>query len=231
MKTLRIALSKGSLLAPSITALSSAGLDVSPLENIGRQLLVGAGDVEYIIARPADVPTYVESGAVDVGFVGSDVLMEGKYQVYELLDFGFGRCKFVLAAPAGALANPANGRMTIATKYPKVAGDYLTARGRQAEIIKLYGSIELAPLVGLADQIIDLMSTGRTIVDNGLEVVEEIADVSCRLIANCVSYKLKSTRISELVERLRGNGRQEAGGRRQEAGVSSTKCQPNRRSL
>jgi len=202
VKTLRIALSKGSLLAPSITALSSAGLDVSPLENIGRQLRVGAGDVEYIIARPADVPTYVESGAVDVGFVGSDVLMEGKYQVYELFDFGFGRCKFVLAAPVGSKA--VAGPMTIATKYPKVAGDYLTGRGRQAEIVKLYGSIELAPLVGLADQIIDLMSTGRTIVDNGLEVVEEIADVSCRLIANCVSYKLKSTRISELVARLKG---------------------------
>lgn len=206
MSGLKIALSKGALLGPTITALAAGGLDVGPLKNPGRQLkLKGAGGIEYIIARPADVPTYVEWGAVDIGFAGSDVLMEGKYQLFELLDTGFGRCKFVIAAAPGAPreADGSNGPITIATKYPKVAADYLAREGLQAEIIKLYGAIELAPLVGLADRIIDLMSTGRTLADNGLEVIDEIADISCRLIANCVSYKLKSSRINELVERLR----------------------------
>ena len=205
MSALRVALSKGSLLGPTIAALKAAGLDVGPLENPGRQLrLKASGDVEYIIARSADVPTYVEWGAVDIGFVGSDVLMEGKYQLFELLDTGLGRCKFIIAAAKGAPrdADGSNGPITIATKYPKVAAEYLAREGLQAEIIKLYGAIELAPLVGLADRIIDLMSTGRTLAENGLEVVDEIGDISCRLIANCVSYKLKSSRINELVERL-----------------------------
>lgn len=206
MRTLKIALAKGSLLPPSIAALAAAELDVAALQDPGRQLkLQGADGVEYIIARPADVPTYVEWGAVDIGFVGSDVLMEGQYQVYELLDLGFGRCKFVVAAKRGsgrARAQGIDGPLTIATKYPRVAGDYLEREGLQAEIVKLYGSLELAPLVGLADRIIDLMSTGRTIEENGLEVVDEIAEISCRLIANRVSYKLKSSRINELVGRL-----------------------------
>ena len=208
MKTLKIALAKGSLLPPAMAAMAAAGLDIAPLQNPGRQLKLGGADgVEYIIARPADVPTYVEWGAVDIGFVGSDVLMEGRYQVYELLDLGFGRCKFVVAAKrvsadTAGCAQGFGGPMTIATKYPKVAADYLAREGQQAEIVKLYGSIELAPLVGLADRIIDLMSTGRTIAENGLEIVDVIAEVSCRLIANRVSYKLKSSRINELVGRL-----------------------------
>lgn len=212
MSGLRIALSKGSLLPPTIERLASAGLNMAPLMEVGRQLLIDAGSEEYIIARAADVPTYVELGAVDIGFVGSDVLMEGQYQVFELLDLGYGKCKFVVAAPIGAnkaaakdnAADGAFGRvsMTVATKYTKVAAAYLAERGLQAELIKLYGSIELAPLVGIADLIIDLMSTGRTLAENGLEVVDEIADISCRLIANRVSYKLKSAAINELVGKL-----------------------------
>lgn len=203
MNRLRIALSKGSLLPPTINSLRLAGLDVAPLENPGRQLRFEVpGDIEYIIARSADVPTYVEWGAVDIGFVGNDVLMESKYQLFELLDMEFGKCKFVLAKAKGVSKDPSEGQITIATKYPKVAADYLAREGLQAEIIKLYGAIELAPLVGLADRIIDLMSTGKTLAENGLEVVDEIADVSCRLIANCVSYKLKSARINELIEQL-----------------------------
>ncbi len=218
MKTLRIALAKGSLLPPALAALEAVGLDVTPLKDPGRQLKMSGGDgAEYIIARPADVPTYVESGAVDIGFVGSDILMEDRYEVFELLDLGFGRCKFVLAAKNGAAdgtgatnaRNSFSGRasVTVATKYPNVAAAYLERAGLQAEIVKLYGSIELAPLVGLADCIIDLMSTGRTLADNGLKVIEEVGEVSCRLIANRLSYKLKSSRINELVERLNDQNR------------------------
>lgn len=208
MNSLRIALSGGALLEPVIERLEAAGLDAAPLKARGRRLLVSAaGDIEYIIARPTDVPTYVEWGAVDIGLVGSDVLMEEKYQVFELLDLAIGCCKFVLAGPDDSTGEPARrpgkGLLKVATKYTNVAAEYLNRKGLQAEIIKLYGSIELAPLVGLADQIVDLKSTGRTLAENGLKVIDEIAEVSCRLIANYVSYKLKSERINELIEQLK----------------------------
>lgn len=205
MSKLRIALSKGSLLEPTIAGLAKAGFDVAPLRRESRQLrLVAEGGIEYLIARPADVPTYVERGAVDIGFVGSDILMENKYEVVELKDLAYGSCKFILAGQKKS-TSPApdpDAIMTIATKYPNITAEYLARCGRQAEIIKLYGSLELAPLAGLADQIIDLMSTGRTLSENGLEVIDEIADVSCLLIANYVSYKLKSSRIDELAQKV-----------------------------
>ena len=205
MSKLRIALSKGSLLEPTIASLTKAGFDVAPLRRESRQLrLVAEGGIEYLIARAADVPTYVERGAVDIGFVGSDILMENKYEVVELKDLAFGCCKFILAGQKKSTdpASDPDSILTIATKYPNIAAEYLARIGRQAEIIKLYGSLELAPLAGLADQIIDLMSTGRTLAENGLEVVDEIADVSCYLIANYVSYKLKSSRIDELAQKV-----------------------------
>ena len=139
--------------------------------------------------------------------------MEGDFDTFELLDLGIGACRFVLAGRTKAAAGGAeeasreNGPRRIATKYPKVAAGYLERCGRQAEIIKLYGSMELAPLVGLADEIVDLSSTGRTLADNGLVVLDEIAQVSCRLIANYVSYKIKSESINELVERLGNDDR------------------------
>ncbi len=206
MSALRIAVPKGSLLGPVTDRLAAAGFDVSPLKSPGRRLLVESERVEYIVARATDVPTYVEWGAADLGFVGSDVLMEGDFDLFELLDLGVGKCKFVRAAPverdAGRMNGASGSPLTIATKYPNVAAAHLARRGLQAEIIKLYGSMELAPLTGLADQIIVLMATGRTLADNGLEVIDEITDVSCRLIANYVSYKLKSSEINELVERV-----------------------------
>jgi ATP phosphoribosyltransferase len=205
MSRLRLALSKGALLAPVVAGLESAGVDVSPLDSPGRRLHLSTEETEFIVARAADVPTYVEWGAVDVGFVGSDVLMEGDFDVFELLDLGCGRCEFVLAGPAelaDQIEKRPAGPLKIATKYPKVAADYLAEKGLQAEIIKLYGSMELAPLVGLADGIVDLMATGRTLAENNLEVIDTITTVSCRLIANYVSYKIKSVEINDLVSRL-----------------------------
>lgn len=200
MSKLTIALSKGSLFPPVVDRLEAAGFDVGPLRDPGRRLCLETDEARYVISRAADVPTFVEWGAADVGFVGSDLLMEGDFGVFELLDLGVGRCKFVLAGPVG---EEEAGPIRVATKYPRVAGRYMERRGRQVEIIKLYGSMELAPLVGLADRIVDLTSTGRTLADNGLVIIEEIASVSCRLIANYVSYKLKSARINELVDKVR----------------------------
>ncbi len=205
MDKLRIAVAKGSLWEPVIERLEAAGFDIEPLRNPGRRLQLETAEVEYVISRAVDVPTFVEWGAVDIGFVGSDILMEEDYDVFELLDLAIGQCRFVLAGRAEAAgAAPAPGRLQrVATKYPKVAADYLERCGRQAEIIKLYGSMELAPLVGLADEIIDLSSTGRTLADNGLVVIDEIVEVSCRLIANYVSYKMKSSAINELVNKVK----------------------------
>lgn len=213
MSKLKIAVSKGSLLEPIIGLLSNAGFDTAPLSEPGRRLRVETADAEYVICRATDVPTFVEWGAVDIGFVGNDTLMEGDYDIFELLDLGIGACQFVLAGRADAVADgqgdPSleNGPRRVATKYPKVAAEYLERQGRQAEIIKLYGSMELAPLVGLADEIVDLRSTGKTLAENGLVVLDEIAQVSCRLIANYVSYKIKSATINELVERLGNDDR------------------------
>lgn len=207
MGKLKIALSKGSLLEPVIDRLNEVGLDTEPLKDPGRRLRLETADAEYIISRATDVPTFVEWGAVDLGFVGSDILMEGEFDTFDLLDLGIGQCRFVLAGREGTTGEAGANPFRVATKYPRVAAEYLARCGRQAEIIKLYGSMELAPMVGLADQIIDLTSTGRTLADNGLIVIEEIAPVSCRLIANYVSYKLKSARINELVEQLRTDSR------------------------
>lgn len=213
MSKLKIAVSKGSLLTPVIELLGDVGFDTAPLSEPGRRLRLETADAEYVICRATDVPTFVEWGAVDIGFVGSDTLMEGDYDIFELLDLGIGTCQFVLAGRADTAVAGAeealreNGPRRIATKYPKVAAEYLERCGRQAEIIKLYGSMELAPLVGLADEIVDLRSTGKTLAENGLVVLDEIAQVSCRLIANYVSYKIKSATINELVERLGNNDR------------------------
>jgi len=206
--SLKIALSKGFLLEPAYNCLKKAGYQLPDIFQSARQLIFN-GDPTLIVARPADVPVYVEYGAADVGFVGKDILMEYQPKVIELLDLKFGQCQFVLAQPktktkARLVSRKSRlGQLTIATKYPKVTKAYLDKKGIQAEIIKLYGSIELAPLTGLADQLVDLMATGQTLAANNLEVVEEIAKVSCRLIVNEVSYRLKSEQIAALVAKVK----------------------------
>ena len=158
--------------------------------------------------RPSDVPTYVEHGSADLGITGKDVLLEHSDRVvYEILDLDYGACRMVLAAREGdqslGESERRQGAMRIATKYPRIAERHFEQTGRQAEVIEVKGSVELAPLVGLADGIVDLVATGRTLKENGLEVREEIASSSARLVANRVSHKLRAEEIDDLVERLR----------------------------
>ena len=196
----------GALFEDAVRALGDAGLDVAPLREAGRRLVVEADGTTYITTRPSDVPTYVESGAADIGIVGRDVLLERSPDVYEMLDLRFGGCRMVYATPAGEDPTPAAlehlGVVRVATKYPATAAAHFTATGRQAEVVKVNGSVELAPLVGLAHGIVDLVATGRTLRENGLVEREEIFHSSARLIANRVSQTLKADDVDRLLERM-----------------------------
>ncbi len=204
---LRIALAQGTLMDETRAALAAAGLPTAPLEDGGRRLVVAADDVRYLLARPSDVPTYVAHGAADVGIVGKDVLLESDADVLELVDLCYGECRFVVAAPAATLDRSLDeyrhlGSLEVATKYPRVAERHFQRRGIQVEIIKLAGSVEVAPQVGLSDWIVDLVATGRTLRENRLAIVEEIAVCTARLIANRVSYARDRERIASVAERL-----------------------------
>lgn len=209
LQMLKIALSKGVLYEPSIDILKRSGFDTEDLENPGRRLLVTSSDnISYILSRPGDVPTYVEYGAADLGFAGKDALVESEVDVFELLDLKIGKCTFILAELKKDIERKQRsyqqlGQLRVATKYPKIASDYLNRKGIQAEIITLRGSIELAPLTGLADMIIDLTSTGRTLKENGLEVIDEVIECSARLISNSVSNRIKSERIEDFIDKLK----------------------------
>jgi ATP phosphoribosyltransferase len=201
-----IAVPRGALFGDTLDRLDAVGIDTSEVRANDRKLLFE--DVGIVTMRPSDVPTYVEAGAADVGITGKDVLMEqSEREVYELLDLGYGRCTMVLASVAGedrlAEALRRLGVMRVATKYRKVAARHFEATGRQAEIVEVKGSVELAPLTGLVDGIVDLTATGTTLAENGLVVREEIAVCTARLIANPVAHKLKAAAIDELVGRLR----------------------------
>jgi len=205
-KALRIALPQGTIFEETRQALEAVGLPVDGLTG-HRRLLLKGGPAEYILARPSDVPTYVAHGAADLGIVGRDVLLESDEDVLELVDLGFGVCRFVVAAPAGSMDRSLDeyrhlGSLEVATKYPRVAQRHFEARGIQVEIIRLSGAVELAPQVGLSDWIVDLVSTGRTLKENGLAIVEEITTCSARLIANRAAYARERTRIADLAERF-----------------------------
>ena len=207
MRPLRFALANGVLLRDALDALRASGLDVSRVDGDGRQLVVRSGDVEYILARPSDTATYVERGAADLGIVGKDVLMESGARLLELVDLRFGACRFVVAAPKDALERSLDeyrhlGSLEVATKYPHVAEEHFRRRGIAVEIVKVAGSAEVAPQVGLADWIVDLVATGATLAANGLAVVEEIASSTARLVANPSAYHLRRQEIAPLVERL-----------------------------
>ena len=207
MRPLRIALAQGTLLADTRVALAAAGLATDALADGGRRLVVPGADVEYVLARPSDVPTHVAHGAADIGIVGKDVLLESDAEVLELVDLGYGRCRFVVAAPEDSIDRSMDeyrhlGSLEVATKYPRVAERHFQGRGIQVEIIKLSGSVELAPQVGLADWIVDLVSTGRTLKENRLAIIEEITVCSARLIANRVSYARDRERIAALASTL-----------------------------
>jgi len=205
MSELRIAVPRGALFADTLDLLDRLGLRTSEVRANNRKLLF---DEEGIVTmRPSDVPTYVEAGVADIGVTGKDVLMEqSERELYELVDLGYGRCRMVLATVAGpdraAEALRRLGVMRIATKYPRVAARYFLQTGRQAEIVEVKGSVELAPVLGLVEGIVDLTATGTTLRENGLEVREEIAECTARLIANPVAHKLKARALDSLLERL-----------------------------
>jgi len=208
VRPLRFALAQGLLLNDALAALRAIALDVSRVTPGGRRLVVdGGGNVEFVLARPSDIATYVERGAADLGIVGKDVLMESAARVLELVDLHFGACRFVVAAPRGALERSLDeyrhlGSLEVATKYPRVAEAHFRARGLEVEIVKVAGSAEVAPQVGLADWIVDLVATGGTLRANDLAIVEEIAACSARLIANPASYHYRRAELAPLVEKL-----------------------------
>jgi ATP phosphoribosyltransferase len=209
---LTIAVPRGALFADTLDLLDRLGVETAAVRANERRFLFE--DLGIITMRPSDVPTYVEAGAADIGITGKDVLMEQSStsdrrgrEVYELLDLGYGRCRMVLATPEGedaaAEALRRLGVMRVATKYPHVAARYFEDTGRQAEIVEVKGSVELAPLTGLVEGIVDLTATGQTLAQNGLVVREEIAECTARLIANPVAHKLKAAAVDDLLERVR----------------------------
>jgi ATP phosphoribosyltransferase len=206
---LTLALPRGALFGPCLDLLDRAGFETGELRGDSRSLIFDIGELIVVTVRPSDVPTYVEAGAADLGITGKDVLVEqADRAVYELADLGFGRCRMVIAAREGAdrldETERRLGALRIATKYPRTAEAYFEETGRHADLIEVKGSVELAPLVGLADGIVDLVDTGRTLADNGLEVVEEISVCTARLLANRVAHKLRVAEIDAMVDRLRG---------------------------
>jgi ATP phosphoribosyltransferase len=205
---LRLAVPRGALFEGTLGALEAIGVQTTALRGDSRSLIFETPELTMVTMRPSDVPTYVEAGAADAGITGKDVLLEQRDRaVYELLDLGYGVCRMVLAGRrgddrAGEFERRLGG-IRIATKYPRTAERYFESTGRQAEVIEVKGSVELAPLVGLADGIVDLVDTGRTLAENDLEIREEIARCTARLVANRIAHKLRAAEVDGLAERLR----------------------------
>lgn len=199
---IRLALTKGRIEKKAIEILRNAGYDVSELEDKGRKLLFRCGNLEVVLAKAADVITYVDHGTCDVGFVGRDTIMEMGGDFYELLDLGFGKCRFALAGIKGRDFYKGYGHRVIATKYPNVTKKYFASKNIECEIVKIEGSVELAPIMGLSDAIVDIVETGTTLKENGLEVYEDVAPISARCIVNAASLKMKNQEIGEFLDRV-----------------------------
>ncbi len=211
MSTLRVAVPKGAIFESALAALGEAGLPVEVLRDDGRRLFYRAEGTEFIVSRPSDVPVFVEHGAADVGIVGKDVLEEQRPNVMELKDLGTGACRMILAAPQSKAEEIRSAIshaevVRVATKFPNTARRYFEGMGRQAEVIELHGSIELAPLVGLAECIIDLTATGTTLRENDLVVLDEISTSTARLISNRGSYRLRHSEVVALADAMQGSG-------------------------
>ena len=205
---LRVAVPKGVIFEDALRALEGAGLPVEVLREDGRRLFYEAEGTEFIVCRPWDVPVYVEYGAADIGIVGKDVLEEGEPNVVELMDLGTGLVRMILAAPAARTEEVRQAIehaevVRVASKFPRTARRYFEGMGRQAEVIALHGSIELAPLVGLAECIVDLTETGTTLRENNLIVLDEISTSTARLIANRGAYRLRNQEVAALVEAMK----------------------------
>ena len=204
MHRLQIALTKGRLQDKSVELFEKSGIDCAPIRDPGRRLIHPLPDypMDAFLAKAPDVITYVEHGVCDLGIVGKDTILEKGHSFYEVLDLGFGRCKFALAAPKGTDLYSGYHTRMIASKYPNVTRAFFDKKGMDVNIIKIEGSVELAPIVGLADAIVDIVETGATLKANGLEVIEDVAPISARLIVNTASMKLYQKEINEFLERL-----------------------------
>jgi len=204
---LTIALSKGRLAEQAIELLEKAGYDCTAAKEKSRKLILEDKEqgLRFILAKPADVPTYVEYGVADVGVVGKDTLLEEGRQLYEVLDLGYGKCRMCVCGPVeymGKLDTIPNKR--VGTKYPNITRSYFEGDKKESvEIIKLHGSVELAPLINLSEVIVDIVETGRTLHENGLDVLETIADISARVVVNRVSMNMKANEIKPMIEALR----------------------------
>lgn len=203
MDCLTIALAKGRLAELSIDFMNKIGISFKDLNSSRRLIFDLEKDaMRLIFAKTSDVPVFVEYGAADLGIVGKDTLLESERDVYEMLDLRFGACKLVVAGPSGFKQGSFEIRK-VATKYPNLAREFFRKKGIQVEIIKLTGSVEIAPLIGLSDVIVDIVETGRTLRENGLIILEEICDASARLIVNKASLKMKSERIRKLIQKCK----------------------------
>lgn len=204
MKPLRIALTKGRLEKDTVGLFEKLGMDCTAVHNKGRQLIlpIGDGSIEVVLAKAADVITYVEHGVCDMGVVGKDTIMENGSRFYEVLDLGFGKCRFALAGPKGKDFYEGFSEKTVASKYPNVTRAFFESKAMDVRVIKIEGSVELAPLLGLSDAIVDIVETGSTLKENGLEVKETVADISARLIVNTASMKLRKQEIEALSARM-----------------------------
>lgn len=204
---LRLALTKGRIEKKALEYLGKAGYDISELDEDkkGRKLLFKVGDnIEVVLAKAADVITYVERGVCDGGVVGEDTIMEARASIYELLDLQFGKCRFALAGIKGKNFYDGYGHKVVASKYPNVTKDYFNEKGIDVEVVKIEGSVELAPILGLSDGIVDIVETGSTLKANGLEVYEDVAPISARFIANISRIKTKKNEFDTLISALAG---------------------------
>ena len=206
-RPLKVAVPKGSLNADTIAVLADAGLDVTGLDKPGRSLIIRNPGVDYIIVRPSDAPVFVETGAADCGICGEDSLLETDADVVELVDLRFGACRFIVAEPAGASERTAEhyrklGSIRVATKYPRIARAHFARRGTQVEIVQLHGNIELGPLTGMSECIVDITATGTTLRENDLVITDEVLDSTARFFANTASFRTDS-RVRDLAAKLK----------------------------
>lgn len=206
MKNIKIALTKGRLEKAAVKIFEAIGVDIKELQDKGRKLIFHCENelynIDFFLVKAPDVTTYVEYGAADIGIVGKDTLLEKNIEFYEVLDLEVGKCGFAVAALPDFRMEEGYSRKKIATKYPNVAREYFRKKGMDIELIKIEGSVELAPIVGLADAIVDIVETGETLRENGLIIVEEICDISARMIVNKASMKTKREEIIKIIEEM-----------------------------
>ncbi len=227
---LTIALSKGRMQDEALVLFAKAGITVAPEERTSRKLLVASQDgrFNFVFVKPGDVPTYVEYGVADAGICGRDVLIESQAQVHEPLDLKFGYCRIAVAGKKEVVGQDYNllATVRVATKYPRITADYFHQRGIPIEVVFLSGSVELAPLLGLSDRIVDLVETGRTLKENGLEVIDVITETTARLIVNRASFHLKREEVSALISDLSNALKEGAGDQGPGAGEKTLPSSP-----